>query len=299
MTNLKLEDVVISGIKSPVLSKAPEGKEDDSEAVVYIHGNPGSSADWRDLVIQTGEFTRAIAPDMPGYGKADRPKNFPYTVDSFARHINDILDYLEIEKVHLVLHDFGGCWGMQFASNHPEKVLSLSVINIGVAPGYQWHTYARIWRTPILGELFQLCATRSGFRMLLNRDNPKPFPREFTDRMFIDSDWGLSRGMLRLYRSVDDMGALSVSLGESLKHLNLPSMVLWGEGDKFVSPDYAEIQKDYFDAEVHLLPGCGHWPMIDEPDLVAGYLIPFLRKQSDKVLRENKELVEAFLVDMV
>ena len=42
---------------------------------------------------------------------------------------------------------------------------------------------------------------------------------------------------------------------------------------------YAQVQKEYFDAEVHTLPGCGHWPMVDEPEVVAGLVIPFLRRQ--------------------
>ena len=278
MTNLKLENIVISGIKSPVMSRAPEGKEDDSEAVVYVHGNPGSSVDWQALVSQSGEFSRSIAPDMPGYGKADRSKSFSYSVEGFARHLNEILEYLEIEKVHLVLHDFGGCWGLQFASNHPEKVLSLSTLNIGVVPGYQWHTYARIWRTPMLGELFQLCATRGGFRLLLNRDNPKPFPREFTDRMFIDSDWGMSRGMLRLYRSTDDMGALSVSLGESLKSLNLPTMVLWGEDDKTFPAALAEEMCEQFQyrPEFIRLASASLMPQEEQPAKMLEHLLPFL-----------------------
>jgi len=276
---MKQSNIVVAGIRSLIRTSAPPGKDNDSEAVVFVHGNPGSGEDWETFIPQLGEFVRTVAPDMPGYGKAERPRNFDYTVDGFAQHLNLMLEALGVQKVHLVLHDFGGCWGMTFASLYPEKVLSLTMVNVGVVPGYQWHAYARIWRTPILGELFQLLASRWAFRLLLNRDNPKPFPKEFTDRMFLDSDWGMSRGMLKLYRATSDMGALSVRCGELLKERNLPALILWGEGDKFLSSAYAEVQKDYFDAQVHTLPGCGHWPMIDDPAAITQLLVPFLRNQ--------------------
>ncbi len=51
-----------------------------------------------------------IAPDMPGYGKADRPESFDYTVEGYARHLTGILEQLGVKRAHLVLHDFGGPW---------------------------------------------------------------------------------------------------------------------------------------------------------------------------------------------
>jgi len=44
-----------------------------AEAVVFVHGNPGPADDWRDLLARAGELGRAIAPDMPGYGRAGKP----------------------------------------------------------------------------------------------------------------------------------------------------------------------------------------------------------------------------------
>jgi pimeloyl-ACP methyl ester carboxylesterase len=58
--------------------------------------------------------------------------------------------------------------------------------------------------------------------------------------------------------------------------------VLWGEGDAYLPSSYAQVQKDYFDAEVHMLPGCGHWPMIDEPETCRNLVLPFLQKQVAK-----------------
>lgn len=55
--------------------------------MVFVHGNPGPADDWRDLLARACGLGRAIAPDMPGYGRAATPKDFCYLVDSYAGHL--------------------------------------------------------------------------------------------------------------------------------------------------------------------------------------------------------------------
>ena len=57
------------------------------------------------------------------------------------------------DQVHLVVHDFGGPFGLTWGLEHPDRWASVVLINVGVLPGYSWHTMARRWRTPVLGEL--------------------------------------------------------------------------------------------------------------------------------------------------
>src|SRR5260370_13557713 len=75
-------EVSVRGVRSPVLTAGPP---DGAEAVVFVHGNPGPAPDWRDLLSRAGEFGRAIAPDMPGHGRAGKPTAFSYSVDGYAR----------------------------------------------------------------------------------------------------------------------------------------------------------------------------------------------------------------------
>jgi pimeloyl-ACP methyl ester carboxylesterase len=276
MVPLSQTSVIVDSVRSPVRASGPVA---GNEAVVFLHGNPGSSEDWLDLVRATGEFARAIAPDMPGYGKADRPRDFDYTVAGYARHLDGLLRELAVRRVHFVLHDFGGPWGLHWAAEHKDQIASVTLVNTGVLPGYKWHKFARIWRTPVLGEIFQLAATRRAFHALVNADNPRPFPPAFLDRMFDDADWGMKRAVLKLYRATSDPGGDSERIGEALRPLSLPALVVWGDGDVFLPVRYAKVQASYFDAQVHVLEHCGHWPMIDEPKRVRDLVIPFLQKQ--------------------
>ena len=279
MATVAMQDRIVEGVRSPVRTS---GGSDASEAAVFLHGNPGSSEDWLDLLAAAGDFCRTVAPDLPGFGKADRPRSFDYTVTGYARHLAGLLEELGVTKAHLVLHDFGGPWGLAWAAAHKQAVASVTLINVGILPGYRWHKFARIWRTPVLGELFQLCGTRPAFRFLLNADNPRRFPDAFVDRMFDDADWGMKRTVLRLYRATPDLGEATRLLGEALKPLDLPALVIWGDDDKYLPVSYAAEQRRYFKAEVNVMPGCGHWPMIDEPEHVRDLVIPFLRRQLAK-----------------
>lgn len=269
-------ELTIRGVTSLVRSSGPV---DAREAVVFVHGNPGSSEDWTALRTRIGGFARSIAPDMPGYGKADRPVDFAYDVPGYARHLAGLVEALGVERVHLVLHDFGVPWGLYWACEHAARVASVTLINCGILPGYSWHKYAALWRTPGLGELLMYGTTRSLFGALLAHENPKPFPKSFVDRMWEDLDAGTKRAILRLYRATSAAVVGSMPIAERLAALRLPALVLWGGEDRNCPPRYAELQRPYFEqAEIHVLEGCGHWPFIDEPERVGDLLEAFLRR---------------------
>ena len=174
---LRLSEVMVDGVRSPALQGGPATSE---EAVVFVHGNPGFSRDWEDLLERVGEFSRCLAPDMPGFGQADRPEEFNYTVSGYARHLGGLLTKLQVQRAHLVLHDFGGPWGLAWALANPTALASLTLINTGVLPDYHWHYLARVWRAPMLGEIFMASTTRLGFHLLLKHGTRADFQRRLS-----------------------------------------------------------------------------------------------------------------------
>ena len=271
---LRIGEVVVAGIRSPVREAGPTGS---SEAVVFVHGNPGSGADWEALLPLVGRHGRAVAVDLPGFGQAGKPRDFDYSVRGYAGHLHAVLEELGVERAHLVLHDFGGLWGLQWAADHPDAFRSVVLLGVGVLPGYRWHLYARIWRTPVLGELSMLTVARAPFRTALRAGHPRGLPRELLDRMFDDFDAGTRRAVLRLYRATDDPGGLGVALADRLRALDRPALVLWGAHDLYLPVRYAERQREVFPrADVHVLGDSGHWLFADAPDETARLVVPFL-----------------------
>jgi pimeloyl-ACP methyl ester carboxylesterase len=276
---LRQIDVQVEGVRSPVLVGGPPESE---AAVVFVHGNAGSGRDWTGLMESVSTFARCVAPDMPGYGAADKPPDFDYTVEGFGRHLGGVLDQLKIRRAQLVLHDLGGPWGLNWAAGHSAAVASLTLLGIGVLPGYRWHRFARIFRTPVLGEILLKLTRRRDVARALRSGSRGPVPDAYLDAMTHSfRDPGTQRAMLRFYRATPDLGAVTVRDAQALRDVNPPTLVIWGEGDPYVQVHFAEVQRKYFPrAEIVVLPMSGHFPFVDDPDGVSDVLVPFLKKQS-------------------
>ena len=217
---------------------------------------------------------------MPGFGQADKPRGYPYQVSSYADFLQGALGELGIDRVHLVVHDFGGPFGMLWGLQHPDAWASIVLINVGILPGYRWHPMARRWRTPVLGELLQAWIPRWAWRRSMQRSNPKGLPREFVDKMYDDYDRATRRAVLALYRATPDPNEAAGTLGPALAGLSKPALVLWGAKDPYAPVRYAERQQEFFDVrQVVILPDSGHWPFKDDPAVVERPLVAFLRAQ--------------------
>ncbi|MDT2008099.1 alpha/beta hydrolase [Rhodococcus opacus] len=268
--------IVVGEVRSPVLTNSPSGSD---EAVVFVHGNPGSGDDWVPLLEKVAAFARVIAPDMPGFGDTERRTNQDFTVPSQAEHLEGIINQLGVTRAHLVLHDFGGPWGLAWAAAHPQHVASVTLIDTGINRNSHWHGFARLWRTRFVGELVQLMMSRRVNRAIIGRKNPA-LPENWLNQI-VDhaAPWGTKRAVLQMYRSLD-LAVLEGSLTGPLRDLEVPSLVVWGGDDPFIPVEFARRQLASFPgARVDIVPGTGHWPWLDAPDKVTDVVLPFLRAQ--------------------
>jgi pimeloyl-ACP methyl ester carboxylesterase len=273
---MRRQVIDIQGVATPVVSDGPEA---DTEAVVCLHGNPGYSADWLDLMPRVAPFSRVVAPDMPGFGDAAKPESFDYSVAGYTRHLTALLTALGIRRAHLILHDFGGGWGLSWAGQNPEEMASLTLVNIGILPGYRWHWAARVWRTPFLGEAFMATTNRFGFVNMLKATNPRGLPQSFMDGMYEHFDAATRRAVLRLYRATPDIGEIAMPYADAFRSSLAPVCVVWGAKDVYLPLSYAERQREFFPAaQVTVFEDSGHWPHADNPERFAGVVVPFLRR---------------------
>ena len=112
-----------------------------------------------------------------------------------------MIEKLGIERVHLVAHDFGGPFATTWAAQHPDRVASVTLVNTAVLLDYRWHRLARVWRTPVVGELIQRLTTPEVARFVVRHDNPG-LSGQWVDTIagHLTPD-GTKRAVLRLYRS--------------------------------------------------------------------------------------------------
>jgi len=239
--------------------------------VLYVHGNPTNSDDWLPFLERTG----GLAPDLPGFGRSDKPAHFEYSIEGYSNALETFLAQQGVDRYSLVVHDWGAA-ALGLAQRSPERVEKLVIMNsVPLLPGYRWHRYARIWRTPLAGEMFMGFATRWAFKRLAREGVLDPSD-EFIDRVWDHFDHGTQRAILKLYRSAPP--SVLERAGDHLGDLRCPALIVWGEDDPYIGREFASGFADALggDTRVELLPGVRHWPWIDDPsviDTVAEFLL--------------------------
>jgi len=106
------------------------------EPLLFLHGNPTSCYLWRNVMPFLFSMRRNIAMDLIGMGQSDKP-DIPYRVFDHADYVEAFIDTLGLQRLGVVLHDWGGFAGLRFAARHPERVSSIVMMENVVKP-MQW-----------------------------------------------------------------------------------------------------------------------------------------------------------------
>ncbi|MDV3123653.1 alpha/beta hydrolase [Mycobacterium sp. 21AC1] len=264
--------LAVDGVRSPVLLAGPV--TDTGETVVFVHGN-NAGGSWDPLPESVSSFARVIAPEMPGFGTADKPAEWPYTVAAYAAHLDGLLRQLDARRVHLVAHDFGGPWALAWAAGHLDAVASITLIDTPVVIN---HFAAKVWRTPVLAEaLFRIAHPALLRRMLAARDPglPTEAVEAITRHMLVPET---ARAVLKLYRSTGPNAIAPYA--DQLSAFRGDVLIVWGTDDRYVPLAQADdFSRIFTHTVVHPVRGAGHWPWLEQPDQVAGHLTDFLRRQ--------------------
>ena len=189
--------------------------------VVYCHGNPTHSEDWLPFLERGGA---AIAIDMPGWGRSDRPDpaRFDYSMFGLSAFLERCLEQLGVERRKLVVHDWGAL-ALIGAQRRPELVERLVLIDaVTLLPGYRWHWVAQLWRRRPVGEFLNATTTRASLALLMRqaRGDRGPMPDEFVDMVWDHWDAGTRAAILALYRHADP--DLLARAGADLGRLDVP-----------------------------------------------------------------------------
>lgn len=108
--------------------------EGSGEAVVMLHGNPTWSFLYRKLIKRLSPNYRCIAPDYIGFGLSDKPTDWSYLPEEHAKNLDALIAHLGLKDITLVVGDWGGPIGMQYAVDHPQNVKRLVVTNTWAWP---------------------------------------------------------------------------------------------------------------------------------------------------------------------
>ncbi|HEY9825288.1 MAG TPA: alpha/beta fold hydrolase [Stenomitos sp.] len=244
------------------------------EPILFLHGNPDSADLWNDIIFQLHESYRCIAIDLPGFGRTKAPQDFDYSFENLGDFVNALVESLNITTpLNVVAHDFGGAFAMSWAARNPQKVRSIVVINhpFFVAE-YKWHFGARVWRTPLVGELSMFLINWPVFSWMMRSGNKNLSKEQIRHAYLVlsQSRWQI----LRLYRAPDPEEFKRWEPQMLAATAKIPTLVLWGNQDSFI-PEW--VADKFGSKRVTRFQESGHWLPAEIPEQVAAELLKFLK----------------------
>jgi haloalkane dehalogenase len=251
--------------------------------LLFVHGTPTWSYEWRHVIAALVPRYRCVAPDHLGFGHSDRPADADYTPGAHAARLREFVERLDLRDVTLVVHDYGGPIGIPLALERESRVRRLVVIN-----SWMWH----LGEDPEARRGAALLGGRFG-RFLYERFN-------FSLKVLLPAAWGdrssltpeLHRQYLDRFTLPADRGRVLWPLAQELRGsphaaslwagrgalAGMPSLVLWGTKDRALKPHHITRWTEALpDAEV-VTVDAGHWPHEEAPADVAGAIDRFLAR---------------------
>ncbi len=139
--------------------------EGSGDPILFLHGNPTSSYLWRNIIPHVTSLGRAIAPDLIGMGKSDKPA-IEYRFFDHVKYAEGFIERLGLENLTLVIHDWGSGLGFHYASRHESNVKGIAFMEAIVAPAPGWDMFPTE-----LQEIFKAFRTPEvGWDMIVNRN---------------------------------------------------------------------------------------------------------------------------------
>jgi pimeloyl-ACP methyl ester carboxylesterase len=242
----------------------PSGWMPGDPVALLVHGWPESSYMWRHLLpALAGAGWRAIAPDLPGYG--DSPPDPPGTWERHVEALERFRSALELDRVALVVHDWGVMIGLRWACDHPDAVRALVISDGGFFADRRWHDLAQLMRTPGEGEKLIEGFTEDGFAAGLRAVSTGITDDALAEYWKCFADPVRRLGSLELYRS-GDFDKL-VAYEPRLAALDVPALVLWGAEDRFAGVTLAErFHARLAGSRLLVVPDVGHFVWEDAPE---------------------------------
>ena len=105
----------------------------DGQPVVFLHGEPTWSFLWRKVIPPVRDAGyRCIAPDLPGFGRSDKPTDIDwYTYDRHTAGVAALIEELDLRDATVVVHDWGGPIGLRVAVDQPDRIARIVVLDTG------------------------------------------------------------------------------------------------------------------------------------------------------------------------
>ncbi len=240
--------------------------------LLLVHGWPQHWYEWRGLVGELAGERRLIMPDLRGFGWSDVPRG-PIEPDVFVRDLLALLDALELERVDVAGHDWGGFASLLLSTRHPERVrrlLAISTPNPGlkVTPRLALETW-RAWYAALFAAGLMQHHDGRLVSWFMRREGVSAHDAEvFVARL---REPARAAATTRLYRAyLRTLLATALRRAQREPRLTVPTLLIIGGRDQAVTPKLsAGFAEAGADVRTEVVPGAGHFICDTHPALIA------------------------------
>jgi pimeloyl-ACP methyl ester carboxylesterase len=264
----------------------------DGTPVVLVHGLSGQWQNWLENIPRIAQERRVIAPDLPGHGGSEMPRE-SITTQGYARTLKGLLDALGSDRVHVVGNSLGGFVSAELAVEFPELVERLVLVS---AAGI---SNSNVYRAPALtlGRIAGTIATATAARHRamagrpLTRHLALALVARHPARLKPDFAWeGFMKGADPPGFHDAFRASIEYDFRDRLPEIEAPTLVVWGAKDSVISVrDADQFERLIDDARKVVMDDTGHVPMAERPRAFNDMLMDFLAETGPA---EEKEPVD-------
>jgi pimeloyl-ACP methyl ester carboxylesterase len=269
---LKQHSMEVDGLHIEYL----EGGQGD--VVLLLHGFGANKDNWTRISKYITPHYRVIAPDLPGFGDSSRQPDANYTIGAQADRVNAFVRTLGIQSFHLGGSSMGGNIAGVYAAQHPENVISLWLVAPGGVTSAEPSEMKRALDSgksnPLVVESVEDYKRLIDFIFVEKPFIPGPMLKQLAKDAIRNRP--LNQKIFKQINVASDTSGLESTLNGSV----VPTLILWGTNDRVLHVSGAKILESVMpQAQVAIMEGVGHLPMIEKPGETAKIYMSFLRQK--------------------
>ena len=268
-----------------------EAGNKNNPAIVLLHGFPASSHQYRKVLDELSDSYYLIAPDYPGFGNSDFPKDteYEYSFDNIANTIDMFLEKMEINTYTLMIQDYGAPIGFRIATAHPEKVVAIITQNGNAYEeglGDAWANVKALWekRTEANEKKLYHSFSLEGLKWQYTHGTKNP-------HLVNPDNWNLDflrlsrpnahKVNLDLFYDYRNNIKLYPKWQKYLRDNQPPLLIVWGKNDAFFPESGAEaFKKDVKNIDYNIYD-TGHFALEEEGDAIISKMRKFMETISN------------------
>lgn len=255
--------------------------EGHGNVLLFIHGTPSWSFDYRKCIKILAQSYRCIAIDHIGFGLSDKPEHYDYSTPNHSNTLEQFILEKELTDITLIVQDFGGPIGLNVAIKHPHLIKHIVIFNSWLwssADEPHFKKFSKILRNPLLPFLYRYLNFSPRFVLPTMYGDKKPtkhilkhYTQPFSNKRERNGTIAFAQSLLNDQEWFQDLWNKKQSIA------NKPTLFIWGMKDPVIIPHYLDIfERGFSHSTTVRLETCGHFPQEEEPNIVADAIDDFL-----------------------